>query len=262
MTTSRVSSTTCAQTQPQPEHATRNHRLALLHAESDAGARSSNRTLAPNGPAQPPPRSLDVRTCEGGYNSGRSFYLKPDADDSRAAWAAAIAAAAAASAARRAAEHGWIRRRQHAALRAYRSAGCQGVVALLIAANFAANGGAGEEERAQCGQGWPGAGGRAGGRVREGRRARACSSCGGESARAGSRARGCPSRLSESCPAELLRPAGKARPAWPAGWPPPPPALGTAGPWIRRRRVAEVGLSERERKRGGGGETWVRRKRE
>ncbi len=82
---------------------------------------------------------FEVRTCDGGYNSGRSYYLKPSSEEALAHWTAALDAAARAAVARKAAERSWLRRRQADAQRLYQSDACQGFVALLIAANFVVN---------------------------------------------------------------------------------------------------------------------------
>ena len=82
---------------------------------------------------------FEVRTCDGGYNSGRSYYLKPESEEALTKWVAALNAGVRAAIARKAAERGWLRRRQGEALGLYQSDAFQGGVALLIAANFVVN---------------------------------------------------------------------------------------------------------------------------
>ena len=82
---------------------------------------------------------FELRTCDGGYNSGRSYYLKPPNEDELASWTAAISKAVRASVARKAAERGRLRRCQAALQCLYRSGSFQALVALLITANFVVN---------------------------------------------------------------------------------------------------------------------------
>jgi hypothetical protein len=82
---------------------------------------------------------FEVRTREGGYNAGRSFYLKGDSEESSAEFANTLDRLKKAAEIREAGRKSWLRRLKSRALRVYQSNSCQSIVAALIAANFVVN---------------------------------------------------------------------------------------------------------------------------